>query len=377
MQQHIKHKAVIFISFIMLATACQPREQRDTSIPPLPEGEANTYKVRLQVLNDAINDYPSNGEFYYKRAYLYFGNEQWTQALDDMNQALELDPNNGKYYLLRARLHQHAQQPEQAYADIQKAEKLQVQSTEFYTLLGELYVLRKEYDKAREALDKSLETAPYNGTAFYWKGAAAAETGDTTVALKFLAAALQYQPGKVETYDRLAGIFQARKDTVLTKKFATQGLQLASGHAGLHFKLANVYKVTGKSDSAKIHYKKALELNPSLYLAHYHLGEIYVQEKNYQQAVNTFTSLRAYDKKLPDIYYLAGLSHERMGNKEEALAHYQQGLELNANNTKLQKQYNTLKWAIDHPYTQKPAILQSLEPLPAITPEIKPNLEQQ
>jgi tetratricopeptide (TPR) repeat protein len=100
--------------------------------------EANTYKVHLQVLSDAIEDYPNNGDFYYKRAYLYFGNEQWTQALDDMNQALDLDPNNGKYYLLRARLHQHLQQPEQAYADIQKAEKLQVQSTDFYTLLGEL-----------------------------------------------------------------------------------------------------------------------------------------------------------------------------------------------------------------------------------------------
>jgi tetratricopeptide (TPR) repeat protein len=52
-----------------------------------------------------------------------------------------------------------------------------------------------------------------------------------------------------------------------------------------------------------------------------------VQEKNYQEAINTFTSLRAYDKKLPDIYYLTGLSYERIGNKEEALAQYQQGLE--------------------------------------------------
>jgi tetratricopeptide (TPR) repeat protein len=273
-------------------------------------------------------------------------------------------------------LHQHLLQGEQAYADIQKAEKLQVQSTDFYTLLGELYALRKEYDKAKEALDKSLENDPFNGAAFYWKGAIAAETGDTTAALKYLSAALQYQPGNVDTYDRLTGIFQAKRDTLLSKKFALQGLQLVSGHAGLHYKLASVYKTTGKSDSAKIHYRKALELNPSLYLANYHLGEIYVKERNYQEAINTFAGLRAYEKKLPDIYYLTGLSYERIGNKEEAMAQYEQGLQMNANNAKLQKQYKTLKWAIEHPYVQKPAILQPLESLPAITPEIKPNQDE-
>jgi tetratricopeptide (TPR) repeat protein len=139
--------------------------------------------------------------------------------------------------------------------------------------------LRKEYDKAREALDKSLEKAPYNGAAFYWKGVVAAETGDTTSALKFLAAALQYQPGNVETYDRLAGIFQARRDTLLLKSLHAKDCSLASGHAGLHYKLANVYKTTGKSDSAKIHYRKALELNPSLYLANYYLGESMCRKK--------------------------------------------------------------------------------------------------
>jgi tetratricopeptide (TPR) repeat protein len=153
------------------------------------------------------------------------------------------------------------------------------------------------------------------------------------------------------------------------------GLQLVPGHAGLHYKMANVYKTTGKTDSAKIHYRKALELNPSLYLANYYIGELYMLEKNYQEAINTFSQLRAYDKKLPDIYYLTGLSYERIGNKEEALAQYQQALQINGNNPKLQKQYANLKWAMEHPI-QKPAILQRLDPLPSITPEIKPNQEE-
>jgi tetratricopeptide (TPR) repeat protein len=209
--RNIINKTVLLFMGVLLVASCRPREQRDTGIPPLPEGETNTYKVHVQVLSEAIESYPNKADFYFKRAHLYFGNQQWPQALEDMNQAVDLDPNNGKYYLLRARLHQHLQHSEQAFADIQKAEKLQVQSSDFYTLLGELYALRKEYDKAREALNKSLEKAPYSGAAFYWKGAVAAETGDTTSALRFLGAALQYQPGNVETYDRWRGFFRQKE----------------------------------------------------------------------------------------------------------------------------------------------------------------------
>jgi tetratricopeptide (TPR) repeat protein len=85
---------------------------------------------------------------------------------------------------------------------------------------------------------------------------------------------------------------------LLSKKYAALGLQLMPGHAGLHYKMGNVYQTTGRTDSAKIHFRKALEANPSLYMAQYHIGELFMQEKNYQEAINTFSQLRAHDKKL-------------------------------------------------------------------------------
>ncbi len=370
----------VFCTVILLVFSCRPREERNSQIPPLPTEQKNTYQVHLQVLSEAIDDYPKNGDFYYKRAYLYFQNEQWAPSLQDMNKAIALDPNNGKYYLLRARLHQHLQRSDLAYADIEKAEKLQVQSSDFYTLLGELYTMRKQYDKATEALNKSLEKAPYNGQSFYWKGAIAMETGDTTTAMKLIRTSLEYNPGYVEAYNRMAEMLYNKRDTLQAKRYAQEGLQLASAHAGLHFTMGNIQKREGKLDSAKVHYLKALELNPSLYLASYRLGQIQLIERNYQDAINTFTKLRAYDKQIPEIYFLTGLGYERLGMKEEAMQQYEQGLQIDAGNAKLQKQYATLKWAIDHPIVvQKPAVIEPLEQLTAITTgtsEVKPIQEE-
>jgi Tfp pilus assembly protein PilF len=81
-------------------------------------------EVRIEQLDAAIKDDPSNGVLHFRRAVIYKRLGKTDKALADFTEAIRLDPMKSRFYLARARLYHEQNQPDLAQADIKKAQNV-------------------------------------------------------------------------------------------------------------------------------------------------------------------------------------------------------------------------------------------------------------
>lgn len=98
------------------------------------------------------------------------------------------------------------------------------------------------------------------------------------------------------------------------KKLPTHGIVYAlEGYA---------YYTTKKLHQAEVKGLRAVELAPELFWGHFVLGQVYTTQKKYRKALK---HLEKADKLYPervDTYFLLGVSHEGLGNWEEARKYF-------------------------------------------------------
>ncbi|MEW6468142.1 MAG: tetratricopeptide repeat protein [Bacteroidota bacterium] len=85
-----------------------------------------------------------------------------------------------------------------------------------------------------------------------------------------------------------------------------------------HNNLANAYFEEGKSDSARAHYQRALELDPNNRDAWYNLGAVYFQKKEYARATESFRKSTALNPSDAGAWMALGLSYNGLNQYSEA-----------------------------------------------------------
>lgn len=114
----------------------------------------------LGVLRFALQQYPDNPEFYYKKASIEYEQEQYTSALRSINDALRLAPTDSAYLVLKSQVLQQQGQQEHAYATLKSALPVADDPGELYYQLGVLYQEAEQYDDAIEYFDRAYRANP-------------------------------------------------------------------------------------------------------------------------------------------------------------------------------------------------------------------------
>jgi len=119
-------------------------------------------------------------------------------------------------------------------------------------------------------------------------------------------------------------------DKSLMKEAVTFRIKRASGevkirlepeYAAAYNHLGNAYLKDKKYDEAMRAYRKALELEPKFAEAHYNLGNIYAQRKEYDAAIEHYNKATDYRKDFREAYYKLGevyVKQEKYGAAIEA-----------------------------------------------------------
>jgi len=98
---------------------------------------------------------------------------------------------------------------------------------------------------------------------------------------------------------------------------------------GYAYALTNVKDIPEAETKAISNYETALELDPSMFWAHFGLGAMYQKQEKYDQALTKFkTSLTLNSKYYPAHYYI-GEIHLKQGNHTEALQSFDNAQTLN------------------------------------------------
>lgn len=198
-----------------------------------------------------------------------------------------------------------------------------------HTALGTILMSRKEgAAQAKAELEAALKTKPDHKAALIALGQIKLAEGDLVAAVDRLEAALR---GGEDFNVRMAlgsARVQQQKPAEAVEHFQ-RAVQLDPKSAEALSSLGQALLSTGRLDEAERALRAAIQLKPEP-ATQIALGFALVRQKKLEPARALFTQILAQDPGAAGALYGAGMANEELGQKEQALAHYQRLLSLSS-----------------------------------------------
>jgi tetratricopeptide (TPR) repeat protein len=188
----------------------------------------------------------------------YEANKDTDRAVSTLRQAILLDPQNVNLYLDFANICYAHGSFKVGIDVINDGLALQPNAAPLYFARGVLYVQRSEYEKGEADFEKAYELDPTQSLSVAAQGLAAAQQHDITRALQTIKDSLAKKPNDPVLLYMLADILSTKNAGPDTDEF-----ELALHSA-----------------------QKAVELQPSLGVAHAVLGKLYLQAEQYKDTAS-------------------------------------------------------------------------------------------
>jgi len=309
--------------FVTVLQSCQSDARNNSRIPPVvKKNRAQWEKDALLSLSELIYRSIDLDANYFKRARIYFDQEQYKLALEDINAAIDEQENIGEYFLLRGKINRELGDLDQGLEDAERAEVLQQGSPELYVLLADLLQAKGRFREAGRYLNHAMKLAPHDASAYYVQGMLQAKQGDSLASLASMDYAMNNNPRMLRAYvqsiiinRKLQNLGQA---LVVNNKAIKRFPQIAE----LYYERGQIYNVLARPDTAMIYYQKAITVNPTYREALAQMADVGIKHKYYNKAIVALSQLLKLDPKYPQIHNLLGFCYEKLGNYPKAREFY-------------------------------------------------------
>lgn len=180
---------------------------REASAVASREGSTrDSQRKQLQLLDQALNIAPRDGEIRFLRACLNERLDRREHALLDLQACIEMGHRIEDVYVKRGEFRTVWKEFDQALEDFTKCLALNPRNIDALTARSLCYILIKNSGGAIQDLSRIIETDPTNLEARAWRGRELAELGQLHEALVDLNAAIEAQYGDPRTYAARARI---------------------------------------------------------------------------------------------------------------------------------------------------------------------------
>ncbi len=214
------------------------------------------------------------------------------------------------------------------------SETPQVKNATYYYKLGISYLQAGNNAQAIYYLRKAYEISPDDPDILNALGVAYSNVGEFQKAEEILKKAIKIAPNKAETYTNLGAILAKEKKYKEAIKYFHKAIENPNYMKKdlAYYNIAMIYKEIGDKKKEEENLKKAIAYNAYILPAYIALGNLYIQEKRYKDALNVFLS--AIDKGASDarIYLGLGKSYYYLNHPEKARIYLIKAKKLAENN---------------------------------------------
>lgn len=312
-------KIIAPLSFILLSFFSCDNKKNQSKEKVITNPSININKA--DSISNLIKSNSSNPELYVLRAEEYLKNNQLILADVDFKKALSLDSNNTKYLFGYGNLKMITNQSHEASKIWEKCSRLDKENISCRLKLSELYLYIQDYEKTIKISNEILKIDNNKDIAYFYKGVALAEAGDTIRGLNSLQEALRLNPDNFNISDVIASIYSSKNNTLaidfyksLQKKFPNNSKPF--------FDLAYFYHKRKDWKNAISYYEKANQINPEDGESYYNLAFSYSQLKEYPLAITNFTKSSELLKNNLKAIFARGFMYELSGNTKKAIEDY-------------------------------------------------------
>lgn len=316
-------KNILPVFLIMLIFfGCQSKKKKE-DISNMPND--------LKQLNELIKNNPDNSNLYHQRAIFYMENQQIDSAFVDIRKAINIDSSKADYFVTLADIYFMQGFVSKSKSQLQKVIQKNPNHVESYLKLAEIHFLYKEYGIMNGLLQKVLELDSKNAKAYFMKGMALKEQGDTARAEIEMLKATNLNQEYYDAYMQL-GLINLEKNNPIAGDYFNNAINIRPKSIEAHYALGMFYQQSNEAEKAITSYNNILSINPNYKFAHYNLGWVnLVLSQKYDVAIQHFSDAIELDSLYYEAYYNLGHCYELKNNFSEARKYFKKSLEIETN----------------------------------------------
>lgn len=322
-----KYSIVIFSLALLFVVGCGPtekeiQEKASSRVEQMQVSDAQ----RLKSLNDSIIQNPNNANLYKNRAEYYTQKGNLVDAIADYQRAFSIDTTKVEFLLSQAELYMKQGNLGESKRATDRA-LLQGANVKAYLINAELFAMVKNFEGTIAEANNALKIDVYNDRAYFLKGLAYKDLGDTSTAISSLLTCVEQNPQNFHGH-LLLGVLNAAKGDSIAVNYYNNALKIDSNSIEALYNKALFIQSNRPYESLKI-YNKIQTKRPDYFEAQFNTGYVHLVVLNDpENAVSYFES--AF-KLRPGFYralYNAAYCYELLENKAQAVQLYKEVLKM-------------------------------------------------
>ena len=291
----------------------------------------DTIAILLQDLSQKIADHPSDPDLLQQRAKYYMLDHQEKMAFADITKAISMSPNKASLYITLSDVYLGMGKPDNCNEALLKAISIDPRSNAALIRLAKLSLITKDYKASFEYVKKALEVEPHNPQAYFTRGIALLEKGDTVSGVEDFKRTVDQDQGFYDAYVELGELYSMKKDPIAAD-YLKNAIRIRPESREALYMLGMFYQETGKYEYAIETYARLTKADSTFKDAPYNTGYIYlVYLHDFNKAAGYFTAALHRDPGYIEALFNRGYAYELSGEYSKAYQDYKHVLELRNN----------------------------------------------
>ncbi|NJL11990.1 MAG: tetratricopeptide repeat protein [Microscillaceae bacterium] len=221
-------------------------------------------------------------------------------------------------YIVRGQQKMQQRAYTEAIEDFEHALKLNETLEEAHLLKGQSFFYLRSFPEALNAFTQAIQYAPDVSETYYWRSKAQLEAGDYHLALWDAVKATKILSDKPDYYVQSGWVNFCLERYNKAAEDAQTALGYQSSHAEALCLLGRVRLAEGKLTEARQYFAQAVKASPENALVYFHQAEYFIQEKEYNQAIEVLTASIHLLPQQPEAHFKRALLKLSLDNDLEA-----------------------------------------------------------
>ncbi len=317
------------VLFLLLFMACKNESKTDL---PTDNNQVDflTGIPSIDAITAQLKEDPNNPVLFAERARLFYENDAYDEAIQDLAFAMKIDSVNPNYHHLLADVYLDYVKSNLALKTMERAAKLHPERIPTLLKLSEFQMILKQHQASMRTVDQILTLDPQNSEAYFMFGMNFKELGDTVRAINSFQSAVEYEPDHLDGWINL-GQLHAAIGGELAEKFFDNALDInPNSITALHAK-ADFLSQQDDLPGAIALYRRINIVDSQYDEAYFNAGLLYMELDSINKAYQQFDIAIGTNPLYIKAYFFRGYAAENLGRIQQAKSDYQQALNLAPN----------------------------------------------
>jgi len=282
----------------------------------------------IALLQGVLKDEPQFAGAHYFLGVAFLQKHQTIQARGEFAEAVKINPKFPEARTALAKVYLAEGSLDLAIEQAQAAIQLNPRNVQAAIISGDAYLRKGDIAKSKQVFEAIAKALPNEPIAPYSLGRVAHAEKNDAKALAYFEDALSKKPSGVEPLAQITMIKISQGKVNEARERVTKQLEASPNNPLFYNLLGQIWMKAKDLGQAETAFKKAIELDNSLFSAYMSLGQIYYQAGKTDQAAKEYEAVLEKNPKMVSAHMLLGIMHENRKEYDKAQSHYEATLKL-------------------------------------------------